>query len=485
LILLVIFSLYIFLPSGFSSTDGWSYAASIKHGGDLFHPHHLLYNPLGLILSCFPSMAGFDVLSILKVMNALFALLTLFILQQILYYLKLPEKHVIIISSLAGFSFGVMRYATENETYIVPMFFALMASFNYLKFINSDNIKYSHYSALCTSVAVLFHQIYLFWWLALFAALLTEKRKSPAFRYILLSLLIPVVYLAVIFGFEGGSGWNDVYEFLTGDLKENVRLELTFTGILLSFINLVRSFIQVHGYLFQLIKANLLLLIPGIVSLIFVVFAFLSIPGSGRTIVSKRFRNVHILILLLQFGFALFSSGNAEFMVMIPVLVFILIPFFTINYERFLLRILIALAVWNISYGLIPLHIKTGVQEEFLSELLSSGESVIVIASDDQLLKEMIRYKSGEEDKTGILKAPSLLRIKGKDPIILEGIIDSALYAGTEIYTNCLDGNVISRSSILEGSVNKDFFSRYKTTLIKSWDLSTGTRSVYKVTGRQ
>jgi hypothetical protein len=483
-ILLLIFCLYLFLPSGFSTTDGWAYAASIKQGENIFHPHHLLYNALGVVFSWLPSKAGFEILSCMKVMNAIFALLTLLVVQHILYSFKLPEKHVILISSLAGFSFAMIRYATENETYIVPLFFALMASLNYLKFTTTGNNTYSLYTALWASFAVLFHLIYLFWWLVLLAAILTEKRKAPALRYIIMSLIVPLVYFIVIITSEGGSDWNDILGFLTGDFKENARLELSPMGIFLSVINLVRSFIQVHGYIFHMIRANILTIIPGVVSVIFVVLALLAIPEKGKSIVSKRFCRVHILIVILQFVFAMFSSGNAEFMVMIPVLVFILIPFFTISYEKFLLRILISMVIWNISYGLVPLNNKKGIQEQFLCDLALSGKNVIIVASDDQLIKEMIHYQSGENDNKSVLKAPSLLKIKGKDPAVLKGIIDSALYAGTDIYTNCLDENIVSRSSILEGSVNKEFFLRYKTTLIKSWDLNTGTRSVYKVTGR-
>ena len=40
-----------------------------------------------------------------------------------------------------------MRFATENETYIIPLFFALTASYNYLKFSFSSNQKYAVYSA--------------------------------------------------------------------------------------------------------------------------------------------------------------------------------------------------------------------------------------------------------------------------------------------------------------------------------------------------
>jgi hypothetical protein len=76
------------------------------------------------------------------------------------------------------------------------------------------------------------------------------------------------------------------------------------------------------------------------------------------------------------------------------------------------------------------------------------------------------------------------LRLMEKILQSLRGIIDSALSADTEIYTNCLDETPISRLSIIGGTENKDFFSKYVTTLTKSWKLVTGTKTVYRVERR-
>jgi hypothetical protein len=479
--LLIIFCLYLFFPSGLSSTDGWYYAASIKHGGEIFLPHHLLYNALGFVFTWVPSKAGLEIISSLKIMNAFFAFLTLIMIQQILFFFRLNEKQVVLISCLAGFSFSLLRYATENETYIVPLFFALLASFNYIKFIKERRNRHAFYTGLWVTIAVLFHQIYIFWWAGLLVGVIIEKRKKPAYLYLIISLVAPVIYLIVFMTNKEGTESNTLIDFILGDLRENSRLELTGKGIFLSLVNLIRSFIQVHGYIFHMVRTNLLFLLPGIVSLLFAVTAFLKYPERSKTNISQNFSAIHILIVVLQFIFASFSSGNAEFMVMIPVLVFILFPFYIINYEKFLLRIMIAMAIWNISYGLIPLHYKSQAQEQYLCDIALSEKNIIIVASDDQLLKNMLYYQTGDENFKSILKSPAVLEIKGKDPAILEGVIDSALNTGTEIYTDCLDELALSRSSIMEGTKNRDFFSRYETVLIKSWMLFTGTKSIYRI----
>jgi hypothetical protein len=478
--ILIILCLYLFFPSGLSATDAWYYAASIKYNGEIFHPHHLLYNTLGLLFSWLPTKAGWETLASLKIMNALFAFMSLIIVQKILFAFKTAEKHVAIISCLAGLSFSILRFATENETYIVPLFFALLASLNYLKFISGRGDRFALYTGLMAAISVLFHQIYIFWWAGLLAGFLFEKRKRPALLYFLVSMIGPVVYLVIIMIHEGTSR-DVIINFILGAFRGNASLGLTLKGLLLSFINLIRSFVQIHGYIYNMLKENPLLAVPGLISLFMIFLAFLKIPGKNKLNDSQRFCRVHIIIIVLQFIFAMLSYGNAEFMIMIPVLIFMLLPLMVTNYEKFIFRIMIAMAVWNISYGLIPLHLRSQAQEQFLCNAVLCNKNMIIIASDDQLIRSMLYYKSGDNNPKGVYKSPAIIKMKSEDQGILLEVIDRALQNGTEIYTNCLDEEPVSRSSILEGNQNRDFFRNYQTILIKSWKQNTGTKSIYKV----
>jgi hypothetical protein len=478
--IVIFLCLYLLFPSGLSTTDAWYYAASIKYNGEIFQSHHLLYNALGLLFSWLPSKVGCETLVSLKIMNALFAFLSLIIVQKILFAFKIAEKHVAIIISLAGFSFSILRFATENETYIVPLFFALLASLNYVKFISGRGDRFALYAGLLAAISVLFHQVYIFWWTGLLAGFLFEKRKRPALLYFLVSMIGPVVYLIIILIYEG-TGRDVIINFILGAFRGNASLGLTLKGLLLAFINLIRSFVQIHGYIYNMLRENPLLAIPGLISLFMIFLAFLKIPGKNRINVSQRFCKVHIIIIILQFIFSVLSYGNAEFMVMIPVLIFMLVPLMAINYEKFIFRIMIAMAVWNISYGLIPLHFRSQAPEKFLCDAVLCKRNIIIIASDDQLLKSMLYYKSGDNNSKGIYKSPAIIKIRDEDQRILKEVIDSALQNDTEIYTNCLDEEPVSRSSILEGNQNRIFFRDYQTTLIKSWKQNTGTKSIYRV----
>jgi hypothetical protein len=175
------------------------------------------------------------------------------------------------------------------------------------------------------------------------------------------------------------------------------------------------------------------------------------------------------------------AAGNAEFMVMIPVLVFILVPVMFNNSEKFLSGILAGIAIWNLAYGIIPLHFNTPEAEKFLCDVSVENIKIMVIASDDQLLKSMIYYRTGNNKVDNIFESPALMKLKGSDIVLLVSAIDSALKKGFVIYTDCLGTKTISRAAIYEGSTNEEFFIKYKTTEIKSWQSIIGRKVVSRI----
>src|SRR5674536_183404 len=110
----------------------------------------------------------------------------------------------------------------------------------------------------------------------------SDVYKRQALLYILVSLIAPIVYLIVILTYKGGLSWSTILSFILGDFNGNAMLGLSWKGICLSIINLIRSFIQVHGYIYNLIRGNLLLAIPGIVSISLIFLDFLKPPKINK-----------------------------------------------------------------------------------------------------------------------------------------------------------------------------------------------------------
>jgi len=484
LVLLFFLILYLVFPSGSSTTDGWSYAANIRHAGEIFHPHHLLYNAFGYFVCWLTSKAGIGVLESMKALNAVFAVLIILFVQLILRRLGKKEFCAIIVSCLAGFSFSIMRFATENETYIIPLFFALAASYNFLEFTLSAKQRYAVFSAIWATFSVLFHQLFILWWIGILTGIILSKMRRPVLLYCLISLAGPIIYLFVIFIISGDLKWVTAISFLSGDFPKNAQLGISARGLFLSGANLFRSFLQIHGYILNMIRSNPLFVIPGIISLVYIFLGLFHLPVREKKAGASDFTVVHILIIVMQFVFAVFAFGNAEFMIMIPVLIFMLIPVLFHDSEKFLSRIMTGMAIWNLAYAIVPLHYNHHEAEDFLCNAASGNMQTIVIASDDQLLKSMIYYRTGNNKIENILKSPALMRLKSADMRLLENSLDSALKKGYIIYTDCLKQKIISRSTILEGSINSDFFSKYETAEIKSWESVMGRKVVSRISAK-
>lgn len=480
-ILILFLFLYLIFPSGFSTTDGWNYAAEIKNSGEMFHPYHLLYNWIGYLFCLLPVKAGADTLVWLKVMNSVFAVLSLYVIQIILRNEGKGEKLISIITSLTGFSFSILRYSTENETYIIPLFFSLLSIFFSLTYFRSGDRRSVIWASVTASFSILFHITYIFFWLALLIVILQGKKWKDIILYCAFSLIVPAIYLIVIFNLSGKVDLSSVIGFIAGDARQNASFGISAQGIFFSAMNFVRSFIQIHGYIINMIKTNILLMVPGVISL--VLFAW-SLPAlrflkNGKR--DNRVSRLFLLIIILQFLFALISFGNAEFMVMIPVMAFLLIGLAFNNQERLLIRVLSGMMIWNISYGIVPLHFNRGDAGMFLCSESLKNERPVIITSDDQLLKSIIYYTTGSAGSNNIFRSPALLE-KGKPGTInLAFIIDSTLQRGGIVLTDCLGDRPISRATLIEGDENRKFFQNYRSSTVRKWQSFAGEKTISRI----
>ncbi|GEM_PF-867578 len=458
---LIFLGIYLFFPCGFSTTDAWHYAACIKYNTGLFHPFHLLYNVTGWLFCFLPLKAGVDTLASLKTMNAIFAALSVYVVVRIIRLTGKKESVALLTAALCGTSFSVMRYATENETYIIPLFFGLVSLLYLYRYLISGKRSYEMISVFMASLAVLFHFSYIFWWACIIISAAINGKWKILLISLTISFIIPVSYFIVLLE----TGIQPDSEFLTelADIEPLKKLfGVSLTGIFLSVVNLLRSFIQVHGYLFNMLKENILWMIPGIISICLFLVSFIQVKNIRINNRFSQFAAINAIIAGLMFLFAVFSKGNAEFMVMIPVLLIISTGVICNGVEKSFSFLLAGLLIWNLFYGIIPLNRQVGITEEYLCEKILHEDNAVVIARDDQLIVGMIFYKTGEPGWGNILKSPAVIQLKGGDLESLLKIIDNSLSEGRKIYTDCLSIMPLSRSVLLEGELNRQFFDRYE-----------------------
>jgi len=356
---LILFLIYLLLPSHNSTTDGWGYAEEIKHGYNLFRPHHLLYNALGYILIKATHFLGFhpDILSTMKVLNAVVAFSIMLVLRQLLTSLRLSEKKQNIWLLFTGSSFGIWRFATENEVYLLPILGSLMASYWFLLFLQNGKNKTLIYSSFFASLACLFHQLHIFWWLALLIGFILKKKKN-ARLYLAISLIIPISYLATVLFYEGKElTLSNTLLFVLHDyLTDSAEVSIGLNNILLTPVNLFRTMFQVHG--------NILLILdkyPWFYGFLIasITLAVASLYFGTKIRINKKASNdlffkIHLFAFTLQLFFAFFSHGNAEFMVVMIVILPILVHKKMTHYSGMLLFLSLSMFIWNFAFAAFP-----------------------------------------------------------------------------------------------------------------------------------
>jgi len=103
----------------------------------------------------------------MKVANSFIGGICLYLFYVLLKRTGRSIKEIFRIILLTGSSFVVMRYSSENEVYLFPLAFSLGASVIYQDYLNNRSLTSLLISGLLASIAVLYHQIGVFWWLGL------------------------------------------------------------------------------------------------------------------------------------------------------------------------------------------------------------------------------------------------------------------------------------------------------------------------------
>ncbi len=140
--------------------DGIIYSTKAKEGVWVFHPHHLLYHVFTLSIVKFLHLLGlqWEVFLIMSAINSIFGagLITLIVKILVEQY-SFEKVYAAAAAGVIAFSYGVWYYSTCVEVYIIPLFFALLSFYFYLK--NPVDLAKI---AISASIATLFHQTYVF-----------------------------------------------------------------------------------------------------------------------------------------------------------------------------------------------------------------------------------------------------------------------------------------------------------------------------------
>jgi hypothetical protein len=356
---MVLFAIYAFFPTINSTLDGFGYAAEIKKGYNLLRPHHLLYNAWGYCINMVaPKTDGFDLLRFLKFQNALFAALALWVLWLMMVRLGIDSKRATVWLFLVGSSYAVMRYATENETYMIPISLSLISSILYIKGWQTNKWSSIAASGFFAGMACLFHQIQIFWLLTLLVSLIWHQNKRLVLAFLAPTVVVPLAYAAsLVFYEQQALTINNLLYYVTHDYSTGgAKTTINWTNFVLTPVSFVRTFVQVHGMIPLLLKqsawfyASLLIPLAFLISLFWVKQPIVRNEPSP----ASKLLFIHAIIFAFQLGFAAFSHGNAEFMVMLPFLLPLLIERWWQVNTKAIVRLAAAMMIWNMGFALLP-----------------------------------------------------------------------------------------------------------------------------------
>ncbi|MEM8898109.1 MAG: hypothetical protein AAGC85_08390 [Bacteroidota bacterium] len=440
--------LYLLFPTQNSTIDAWAYAAEIKQGGQLFHPHHLLFNGFHYLLARLLPFS-ISILAWLKVVNAIAAYFSLRILTGILRITLPLEKDVFSWCLLVGSSFAVMRFATEGETYMIPILFSLAASYAYLKYTIQQNLLLFILAGALCALACLFHQIQVGWLIGLsLGAIILQPKKG--WVILLPSFLIPAVYLLIWISLDSAETF---FQFINRDFYSGTAsFSVGIHNFLLTGINFIRSFMQVHGIIPFFLRQSPWAygsIVGMLIICIWTLRKGLPISRSAFPSPYRNFKLIHLGIFLIQLFLAFLSAGNAEFMVMLPFLLAIWLPACLHLKTSLLIGIGSMLLLWNITFGLIPPAFHDYYHHHQISSFIKQHPEEYYVLKDKNLVANQLYYEEGSPFEE-VLNLISSDRLSPED---WEMLIQKAKEEGKYIYTDVLDKpQLYSRGSMLLNS---------------------------------
>ncbi|MES2767367.1 MAG: glycosyltransferase family 39 protein [Bacteroidota bacterium] len=190
---------------------------------EVFHPHHLLYNPAAAGWVVLLRLSGITLDSVILVafLNAIFGAAGV----SVFYLLLRNRMQGSVFESAAGSllvlaCFGYWFHSVVIEVYIIPVFFLLLA----LYFLThpKPNVKTFLAVGFFHGAAILFHQIHVLFFLPVLGIVLLQHRsrnitflKSIAGYSAAIIPVVGIPYLYVVFGFLNFSSIQDIQYWTT------------------------------------------------------------------------------------------------------------------------------------------------------------------------------------------------------------------------------------------------------------------------------
>lgn len=334
---------FFFPPLEFTG-DSYGYACELLKG-DLWNSHHILHkyflNDIWLILK--PLNIFENPLLFFSTLHLIIAIASVYVLRRILENRHWSQSRIFLAVIFVISGFGFTKYNIENEVYFYPILLSLIGSYFFEK-----NKKFT--SAIWLGLACLFHQIHIFWLIGLLFP--RDWRKGHSYFPLALGLALPVfTYFTISIVTQTNIGnliFHDVHAGLVQTLPN-------LNNTLLFFVNIVRTFFQVHGDVFLFWNLwNPYYSGIAILIFIFILLGFVIYLRERRLSYQKSdWYFSYSLAFILQMVFAWYSVGNIEFMLVLPFLFVLTLRNGSLFKHSMLFTV--GLILWNTTQWFIPM----------------------------------------------------------------------------------------------------------------------------------
>jgi len=304
-----------------------------------------------------------------------------------------------------------------------------------------------------------------------------SKKLKYIIVYSVSALIVPLAYvLVLIFYNHQDLNLNNLTHFVFFDFYSgSAKTEFGWNNLILITISSIRTFFQVHANIYFLIKDNFIFVIP-ILFIFYSVFTVVKVI-SKKGLLQKRnlsenpFINTHLIILALQFLFAIYAVGNVGFIIMIPFLIFLsLFVKYKIN-KTVLILLALNLFIWNFSYGIFPNHYYKYYNDTVLVNFIINHPNDKFLVKNDAVLNQFY-YKTGIDNYKNIIL---LNQLKSEKKLY-------KLLSKNSIYTDVIDKpKIFNRGSITSKNNLNINFNKFNKRFITSYRGLYGTSKIYQI----
>jgi len=479
-VFIVVSLMYFLFLTNNSSLDSYAYAGYVKYNHYLFTPHHLFSNAfIYLLIYPFKSLGiHINILLFSKIINSFFQIINLLIFYRILSFLKINEKEKLLYVLGLAFSFSLWRFATENETYIIPIAFSLLGSFYFLKNFEEKKVIYIFLSSLFGAISCLFHQIHFFWWFGILIGFyIYNKNAKTIFQYIIPALIVPISYVLVLILYEKQdiSIYNMIHFVFHDFFQGSVDTNFGWKGIFFQLLNSFRTFFQLHPNIYILIQKNWIYILPIIITL-YLSVRLIGIVLKRESLTKKNnklslFTTIHLYIFIANYLFAFYNYGNIEFMVMLPYLLALIIAVKYSIHPKLLSLLVGILFIWNFSFAIFPNHYYSYYNDEVLVDYIIANPKKTFLIKNATALNHYF-YKTGIDSPKRIILYSKTNKEELKNIMDKEG----------ELYTDIIDKPEIFNKEKMTSTTNlHQFFDHYYKDVILTYKALYGETTVYKI----